>query len=57
MCVRVCVLFLVYTVLDMLYSWEGIEESDAQQIRGACKGHTPVGLMTDVKGQSTRLAS
>ena len=57
--VCLCVFFflLVYTILDMLYSWEGIEESDAQQFRGACKGHTQVGQMTGVNGQSTRLAS
>ena len=48
---------LVYTILDMMSNREGIEENDTQQIRGAGKGHTKVGLMTDVKGQSMRLAS
>ena len=41
----------------MLSSWEDIEKSDTQQLRSAYIGHTQVGLMTDVKGQSTRLAS
>ena len=35
----------------------GIEESKTQQIRGACKEHTRVERMTDVKGYRTWIAS
>ena len=36
---------------------EGIERNNTQRLAVACKGHTQVGPMTSVKGQSMRLAS